>query len=57
MANSAPPNVEARLRGMEREIQALKERIVELEKSAAERGEHPVDQKVVRSKVTYDWQA
>jgi hypothetical protein len=57
MANPIPPEVEARLRGMEREIQALKDRIVDLERSSAERGEHPVDQKVVRSKVTYDWQA
>lgn len=57
MTSSDPPSVEARLRAMEREIQALKDRIVELEKYAAERGEHPVDQKVVRSKVTYDWQA
>ncbi len=57
MANPVPPEAEARLRAMEREIQALKDRIVDLERSAAERGEHPVDQKVVRSKVTYDWQA
>jgi hypothetical protein len=57
MPTPMPPDVEARLRALEREIQALKDRIVDLERSAAERGEHPVDQKVVRSKVTYDWQA
>lgn len=57
MADPLAPEVAARLRALEREIQALKDRIVDLERSAAERGEHPVDQKVVRSKVTYDWQA
>lgn len=57
MANPVPAEVEERLRALEREIQALKDRIVDLERAGAERGEHPVDQRVVRSKVTYDWQA
>lgn len=57
MADPIPPELEARVRALEREIQAIKDRVVDIERSAGERGEHPVDQKVVRSKVTYDWQA
>lgn len=57
MADPLSSPTDERLRSIEQRLQALSERVAELERSVGQSGEHPVDRSTVRSKVTYDWQA
>ncbi len=58
MAAPSSPSVEARLAALEQQVQQLRARLVAVEQALANPpGEHPMDQSVVRKKVTYDWQS
>jgi hypothetical protein len=58
MATPSPASVEARMAALEQQMQQLRARLAAVEQLLANPpGEHPVDQSVVRKKVTYDWQA
>ena len=54
--NPPAPTLEERLRRLEAEVERLREHVAALERSRAA-AEHPIDQKITRSKVTYDWQS
>jgi Tfp pilus assembly protein PilO len=47
----------ARLAQLEKDLQALRTRIAQLERQLDPRAEHPSDRSAVREKVAYDWQA
>ncbi|MEM0129150.1 MAG: hypothetical protein QXG65_03180 [Thermoplasmata archaeon] len=53
---SAPETVEARLQRLEAELAKQRARLDALERQLAAVAEHPVDAKMTRSKVAYDWQ-
>ncbi|MCI4359985.1 MAG: hypothetical protein L3J95_06195 [Thermoplasmata archaeon] len=57
MAAPNPTSSEARLANLEQLVQEMRARLAALERKLTDPGEHPVDQSVVRKKVTYDWQA
>ncbi|HEV2428727.1 MAG TPA: hypothetical protein VGV64_02640 [Thermoplasmata archaeon] len=57
MSPDADAELLARIAALEQEVRGLKARLQAAERLIAPRGEHPVDQSVVRQKVTYDWQA
>ncbi|MGI0128950.1 MAG: hypothetical protein ACREEC_02160 [Thermoplasmata archaeon] len=52
-----PPSAESRLAQLEQQVTEMRARLAALERKLTDPGEHPVDQSVVRKKVTYDWQA
>ncbi len=56
MHESPPPDPDARLAALEREVRDLRARIVELERRILNQPEHPVDRAAVRDKTVYDWQ-
>lgn len=60
MADPTTPLL-ARVAKLEADLAELKNRLALLERSVglapAPAGEHPVDQRAVREKVTYDWQS
>jgi outer membrane murein-binding lipoprotein Lpp len=47
----------AKLAQLEKDVQALRQRIAQLERQLDPRSEHPSDRTAVREKVAYDWQA
>jgi Tfp pilus assembly protein PilO len=47
----------AKLAQLEKDLQALRARIAQLERQLDPRSEHPSDRSAVREKVAYDWQA
>ncbi len=58
MSSPTPPvpTLEERLRRLEAEVERLRESLAALDRSRSS-SEHPIDQKITRSKVTYDWQS
>ncbi len=48
--------LEDRIRELEAQLATLREHVAQLERWVANQPEHTVDQRMTRSKVTYDWQ-
>jgi hypothetical protein len=57
MAESAPPDLAARIQQLERDLRDLRLRVADLERRLNPRAENPDDQVAVRQKAVYDWQA
>ncbi len=56
MSSPSPSSLEERVRDLERQVAALRARLLVLEQQMDPSVEHPTDRSVVREKSVYDWQ-